>query len=75
MAREQFRPLRMPPPISRPLELVQIDHTLVDVVVVDELARKPIGRPWVTLAINVATRAVLGFHCGEFEGRFHNSAG
>jgi putative transposase len=44
------------------LELVQIDHALVDVVVVDELARKPIGRPWVTLAIDVATRAVLGFH-------------
>ena len=61
-AEEQFRPLRLPPPISRPLELVQIDHTLVDVVVVDELARRPIGRPWVTLAIDVATRAVLGFH-------------
>jgi putative transposase len=61
-AREQFRPLRIPPTISRPLELVQIDHTLVDVVVVDELARRPIGRPWVTLAVDVASRAVLGFH-------------
>lgn len=61
-ARERFRPLRTPPTISWPLELVQIDHTPVDVVVVDELARKPIGRPWVTLAIDVATRAVLGFH-------------
>jgi putative transposase len=61
-ARERFRPLRTPPTISWPLELVQIDHTLVDIVVVDELARKPIGRPWVTLAIDIATRAVLGFH-------------
>jgi putative transposase len=31
------------------LEVVQIDHTLVDVVVVDELERLPLGRPWLTL--------------------------
>jgi putative transposase len=40
---------------------VQIDHTLVDVVIVDEGDRLPIGRPWLTLAIDVASRAVLGF--------------
>jgi transposase InsO family protein len=36
-----------------------IDHTLVDVVIVDEGDRLPIGRPWLTLAIDVASRAVL----------------
>jgi hypothetical protein len=36
--------------------LVQIDHTLVDVIVVDEIERKPIGRPWLTLVVDVATR-------------------
>ena len=45
-----------------PLAIVQIDHTLVDVHVVDDVHRKSIGRPWITLAIDVASRCVLGFH-------------
>ena len=47
---------------SRPLEIVQIDHTEVDVIVVDEQSRNTIGRPWITLAIDVATRMVTGFY-------------
>ncbi len=47
---------------SAPLAIVQIDHTLVDLHVVDEVHRKSIGRPWITLAIDVASRCVLGFH-------------
>jgi putative transposase len=45
-----------------PLALVQIDHTLVDVIVVDSETRAPIQRPWLTLAIDVGTRCVAGFH-------------
>ena len=45
-----------------PLGLVQIDHTLADVVVVTEADRRSLGRPWLTLAIDVATRMVVGFH-------------
>lgn len=44
-----------------PLDVVQIDHTLVDVMVVDREYRRSIGRPWLTLAVDVATRAVVGF--------------
>jgi len=44
-----------------PLDLVQIDHTLMDIIVVDREQRLPIGRPWLTLAIDVATRAITGF--------------
>ena len=48
---------------SRPLEVVQIDHTEVDVFLVDETTRKTIDkRPWLTLAIDVFTRMVVGFH-------------
>ena len=47
---------------ARPLEIVQIDHTRVDVVVVDEETGQTIGRPWITLAIDVFTRMVTGFH-------------
>ena len=49
---------------SRPLEIVQIDHTQVDVIVVDEQSRAPVGRPWITIAIDVLSRMVTGFHLG-----------
>src|SRR5271170_2596553 len=48
---------------SRPLEVVQIDHTEVDVFLVNETTRKTMDkRPWLTLAIDVFTRMVVGFH-------------
>jgi len=48
--------------VDRALDVVQIDHTPADVIVVDEAHRLPIGRPWLTLAIDVATRVVAGFY-------------
>lgn len=47
---------------SRPNAIWQIDHTLVDVIVVDEHLCRPIGRPVLTIAIDVCTRMVAGFH-------------
>lgn len=38
----------------------QIDHTLVDLIIVDELHRQPIGRPYVTFAIDVYSRCITG---------------
>lgn len=49
---------------SRALELVQIDHALVDLILVSPVTRQAIGRPWITLAIDVHTRCVLGYHLG-----------
>ncbi len=45
-----------------PLEVVQIDHTAADVILVDSFERKAIGRPWVTLAIDIVTRMITGYH-------------
>ncbi len=50
----------VPPTITAPLEQVQIDHTVVDLIVVDERDRQPIGRPYLTIAIDVFTRCVSG---------------
>jgi putative transposase len=50
-----------PPRSNRPLAIVQMDHTLVDIMVVDEIHRQSMGRPWVTVAFDIATRTVLGF--------------
>jgi putative transposase len=40
----------------------QIDHTKVDIMLVDEKDRIPIGRPWITVAIDVFTRMVVGWY-------------
>lgn len=48
------------PLIGDILEQVQIDHTVVDVIVVDELERQPIGRPYLTAAIDVYSRCIIG---------------
>ncbi len=62
-ARAKFGPVKTSSLHSLlPLNLVQIDHTLVDVIVVDQRERLPMGRPWLTLAVDVASRMVTGFH-------------
>ncbi|HLO74843.1 MAG TPA: hypothetical protein VK196_00125 [Magnetospirillum sp.] len=50
------------PGADSPLSVVQIDHTLLDIIVLDEEMRLPIGRPWLTLAIDVFSRMVVGYH-------------
>jgi putative transposase len=45
-----------------PLEIVQVDHTQADVLLVSEYDRRVIGRPWLTIALDVATRCVLSFY-------------
>lgn len=62
-ARNAHAPLRGHfPGADFPLAVVQVDHTLVDVILVDDIHRQPIGRPWLTLLIDVFSRMVLGFY-------------
>jgi putative transposase len=41
---------------------VQIDHTFVDIQLADERRRAVLGRPWLTLVLDVHTRSVLGLY-------------
>ena len=50
----------VPPEVTAPLEQVQIDHTVIDLIIVDERDRQPIGRPYLPVAIDVFTRCVPG---------------
>ncbi|TWI05724.1 DDE-type integrase/transposase/recombinase [Aerolutibacter ruishenii] len=51
--------------VSAPLERVEIDHTPLDVMArSDDPYCNFIGRPWLTIAIDVYTRCVLGIHIG-----------
>lgn len=61
-ARARFQPSVGKLRAERPLKVVQMDHTLADVILVDSEERKPFRRPWVTFAIDVATRMVTGVH-------------
>lgn len=45
-----------------PLEHVQIDHTRLDVIVVDDVHRLPIDRPWLTVAIDQFSRMTVGYY-------------
>lgn len=49
-----------PPAVEALLEQVQVDHTAIDVIVVDERDRLAIGRPYLTVAIDVCSRCLLG---------------
>ncbi|MCG9053511.1 Mu transposase C-terminal domain-containing protein [Laribacter hongkongensis] len=45
-----------------PLAVVQIDHTPLDIILVDDIDRRPVNKPWITLAIDVFSRMVVGFY-------------
>jgi putative transposase len=57
-----YEPLRGNFPIPEaPLGVVQIDHTKVDIILVDDISRRPVGRPWITIAIDIFSRMIAGF--------------
>ena len=61
-AAEKYEPLKGHfPGADCPLAVAQIDHTPMDVIVVDEEHRQPIQRPSLTVVIDVYSRMVLGF--------------
>lgn len=62
-ARDAFAPVRGRfPGADFPLAYVQIDHTLLDIILVHEETRKPVGRPWFTAVIDVFSRMLCGFY-------------
>ena len=48
--------------VDRPWQLIQIDGTPADVLLVDEKHRKPIGKAHMTIAIDVYSRMIVGFY-------------
>lgn len=61
IAEQQFSPILGEfPGADFPLAVVQMDHTKLDIILVDDIHRRPIGRPWITLAMDVFSRVVAG---------------
>ena len=62
-AKEKYSPIRGTfPGADYPLAVVQIDHTPLDLIVVDEVTRQPLQRPSLTIAIDVFSRMIVGFN-------------
>ena len=61
-ARQQFAPVQPGLRPRAPLAIVQIDHTRADIELVDDRTRAALGRPWLTLLLDVYTRCVLGLY-------------
>lgn len=60
--KDAFRPkIGHLPNNDYPLAIVQVDHTPLQVCLVDDEDRMPIGDPWLTLVIDTYSRMVLGF--------------
>ena len=61
-AAEKFEPIRGHfPGAETPFSVYQMDHTLLDIIVVDEEDRRPVGTPTITMIIDVYSRMVAGF--------------
>ena len=48
--------------VNNVLERIEIDHTPLDLIVIDILTKLPLGRPWLTMAIDSYSRMVVGFY-------------
>lgn len=62
IARTKFEPTPNKFEVDYPLQLIEIDHTPCDIILVDDEHRLPIGRPWITVAIDIYSRMIVGYY-------------
>jgi putative transposase len=62
MARLKYRASIGSIKVGSVLERIEIDHTPFDLIVIDSLTKLPLGRPWLTMAIDSYSRMVMGFY-------------
>ena len=62
--KQEFTQVEQTPYPQLPLERVEIDHTRIDLIVVDPKDNLPLGRPTLTYSLDTATRYPLGYYLG-----------
>ncbi|HVI90918.1 MAG TPA: hypothetical protein VM659_21650 [Dongiaceae bacterium] len=62
-AREKFKLVNRGPICTERLERVEIDHTVLNLMVVDDDGIL-LGRPWATIALDCYTRMIVGHYIG-----------
>lgn len=63
-ADKEFRVVKKREKLSRVLQCVEIDHTKLDLIVMDDKLEMPLGRPWITLLFDRMSDCIVGFHIG-----------
>jgi putative transposase len=64
VAKREFRRMGKKILTSYALERVEVDHTVLDLFVVHEEYRIPLGRPYLTQLVDCYSKAVVGFYLG-----------
>lgn len=62
VARSKYRSVMGGLHVDQVLERVEIDHTPLDLIVIDKTTMLPLGRAWLTLALDKHSRVVVGFY-------------
>ena len=62
VARNKYRSVMGGLKVSQILERIEIDHTPLDLIVIDKTTMLPLGRAWLTLALDKHSRIVVGFY-------------
>lgn len=60
----KFRAAGMGALAEKPLARASMDHCRLDLLALDDETGLPLGRPWLTLILDEATRFVLGYYLG-----------
>lgn len=68
----KYHVVKEAPKPTRPLERVEIDHTKLDIMILDDATGALVGRPWLTLAVDVHTRMPVGFHISYSDPSFQS---
>ncbi|BDX08081.1 Mu transposase C-terminal domain-containing protein [Planctobacterium marinum] len=63
-AQKQFRTVGKMLEQSRVLERVEVDHTPLDLFVIDDESGIPLGRPYFTVLMDCYSRSIVGFYLG-----------
>ena len=58
----EFNPVGTGVVTSRVMERISVDHTRLDLFVIDSESGLPLGRPWLTLAVDEYSRSIVGFY-------------
>lgn len=66
-ARQRYRMAKRALPADGPLDFVEIDHTLLNLYVIDDITYCPLGRPTLTVIRDRYSRVILGFYL-SFDG-------
>jgi putative transposase len=60
VAAKQFRSVQGHRITQLPLDRAEMDHSLLDLLVIDDATSLPLGRPWLTACLDDNTRTTLG---------------